>query len=114
MHTVLEVVGPAQEVVAQFGEVLRRHVIETDHKQRIVDDLQARLVVVVIGERAPQARPDLAVLCRENANRVAGHFVQRQLLGIVYDGLKVSKDFLFGQDRPVLSIEDVEPVCKPS
>ena len=64
LDAALEVIRAAQEVVAQLGQILRGRVVQAHDEERVVNNLEARLVVLVRNERSPEARPDPAVFRR--------------------------------------------------
>ena len=40
------------------------------------------------------------------------HLVGRHLVRVRDNGLQVPQDLALGQDRPILGVEDIKPVCK--
>ena len=111
LHTALELVGAAQEVVAEFRQTIRVSVVEAHHEKRVVDNLETGLVVAIAKESLAQGRPDLAVLGREHADRVLRDFVHGQLVGIRHDRLQVPQNLALREHGPVLTVQNVEPVC---
>ena len=135
LNTTFQIVRSTQEVVAKIREVIGSRIVETDHEESVVDDVQARFIVLVAGESLPETRPDLAIFRGQHANRVArylesmeercceseplhsewglsatAHLMNRHLVCIRDDRLQIPENLSFRKHGPVLSVKDVEPV----
>jgi hypothetical protein len=110
--TTLQPVGPAKEVAAQIREVLRSSIVQANNEQSLVHDIEARLVVLVPHENLPEVPPVLALLCRQNADRVTCDLGDVECVGIRDDSSEVALDLAFSKQRSILVVENVEPISK--
>lgn len=73
LFTVLQRIRPTQIITARIRKVHRSRIVETDHEQRVVDDLKAGRVMAVGRELRAKFRPVLSVLCRKDTDCPAGN-----------------------------------------
>jgi hypothetical protein len=77
----------------------------------MIDYPEACCVATIPRKGTTQAGPHLPVFGCQHSKRVSGDFGRWKLVRICHDRLQVAKDLTLGQEREVVLVEDVEPIC---
>jgi hypothetical protein len=73
--------------------------------------LEACGIATIPQESTTQAGPHLPVFGCQHTKRISSNFGCWEFVRICQDRLQITKNFTLGQEREVVLIEDIEPIC---
>lgn len=107
LHSLLELVRPAQHVVAHLARRRGARIVQTDDKERLVDHVEAERVPFVVHQVLADRGPRGAALGREDAESLLRDLVGRSAGGVVEDCGQVGEESSLGQGGAILRVEDL-------
>lgn len=110
LNPIPQIIRPTQKVITQLRKVRRRRIVQTHHKQRPIHYIQTTRILPIRPHVLSQARPNLPVLCGEHTDSRFGELGDGSTVRVGDDGLQVAQDLTLGEERPILVVEDIEPV----
>lgn len=104
-------IRPTKEVLAQLRRALGTRIVQAHNEECLIYDVQAQLVRLVRLQRAPEVRPFLPILSRQDPHGRLGHFGGRGVVCVGDDGFQVGEDLPLVEQWAVLLVDHVEVVC---
>ena len=104
LHAVLQLIRARQHATAKLVRILRLRVVQADHKQGRIDNVEASFVVLVLGQNAAQARPHFSVLGRQDADGALGDLTGWDFVGVADYGLQVEHQRAFGEEGSMVRV----------